>query len=218
MSDFNHRFQKTWDRIPLTVRPTADHAFLYYLRALNSDISVMVQSMGGISLPQAYAIAIRAENSLIQAGKIAPRPALPIFPTIQPLIAMQIPPLTVIPAVPALPAPSSQSVRQENNFPAQSNDLQEIKGLLQTFGSEIVNLKRQQNQNYRPNTAPYLAPFQPNRPQYQQNPQGQRPFMNQRPFQPYNPNVASASKELVPTQNNLLHEPEWCFPCNLPHD
>lgn len=42
--------------------------------------------------------------------------------------------------------------------------------------------------------------------------------MNQGPFQPYNPNAASTSKELVPTQNNLFHEPEWCFPCNLPHN
>lgn len=63
--DFNSRFQRTWNRIPISVRPSADHAFLYYLKSLNSDISVMIQSMGGVSLPQAFGISMRAENSLI---------------------------------------------------------------------------------------------------------------------------------------------------------
>ncbi|KAH9299000.1 hypothetical protein KI387_030682, partial [Taxus chinensis] len=67
MTDFNSRFQRTWERIPIVVRPTNEGAFLYFLKALNFDISVMIQSMGGITLPDAYAIAIRAENFLIQA-------------------------------------------------------------------------------------------------------------------------------------------------------
>lgn len=51
MTDFNIRFQKTWNKIPATVRPSTDYAFLYYLKSLNSDISVMIYSMGGTSLP-----------------------------------------------------------------------------------------------------------------------------------------------------------------------
>ena len=39
----------------------------------------MIQSMEGVSLPKAYDIAITAENSLVQVGKIAPRPPMPIF-------------------------------------------------------------------------------------------------------------------------------------------
>ena len=62
------------------MRPSAQHAFLYYLRAFNSDIAVMIQSMQVVTLPDAYDVAVRAENSLIQAGKIAPRPPMPIFP------------------------------------------------------------------------------------------------------------------------------------------
>lgn len=116
MSDFNHRFQRTWDRIPQMVRPTANHAFLYYLRALNSDIYMMIQSMGGDTLLAAYSVAIRAENSHIQAGKIAPRPPMPIFPTFQP--PMQLPPLVVIPSAPTLPAPDTQPNGQSNTFPA----------------------------------------------------------------------------------------------------
>ena len=79
MTNFNYRFQRTWSRIPVQVTPSKGHAFLYYLRSLNSDISVMIQSMGGYSLPQGYGIAIRFENSLIQVGKIAPRPPMPIY-------------------------------------------------------------------------------------------------------------------------------------------
>ncbi|KAH9321529.1 hypothetical protein KI387_016168, partial [Taxus chinensis] len=51
LTDFNFRFQKTWERILVAVRPTAEGAFLYYLKALNSDISMLIQSMGGITIP-----------------------------------------------------------------------------------------------------------------------------------------------------------------------
>ena len=39
--------------------------------------------MGGTTLPRAYDMAIRVENTLIQGGKIAPRPPMPLFPEIQ---------------------------------------------------------------------------------------------------------------------------------------
>ena len=42
MTDFNYRFQKTWDIIPATVKPSPGNAFLYYLRALNSDITTIL--------------------------------------------------------------------------------------------------------------------------------------------------------------------------------
>lgn len=42
----------------------------------------MIQSMGGNTLPQAFDIAVRAENCLIQAGMIARRPPMPIFPSL----------------------------------------------------------------------------------------------------------------------------------------
>lgn len=63
----------------MTVKPSPKHAFLFFLKALNSEISMMIQSMGGFTLPNAYDIAIRAENYLIQASRIAPRPPMPIF-------------------------------------------------------------------------------------------------------------------------------------------
>lgn len=84
------------------VRPSPDHAFLYYLRALNSDIVVMIQSMGGVTLPTMFDIAIRAENNLIQADKISPRPPMSIFPDIQPSMSIQIPPISPLLVVPAL--------------------------------------------------------------------------------------------------------------------
>ena len=80
MTNFNYRFQKTWGRISTTIKPSPDNAFLYYLRAFNSDIVTTLQSMRGDTLPNSYEIAIRAENILIQGGKLAPRPPMPFFP------------------------------------------------------------------------------------------------------------------------------------------
>ena len=59
MTDFNYRFQKTWDRIPTSVKPTPGNAFLHYLRAFNSDISTTIQTMGGDTLPNAYDTTIK---------------------------------------------------------------------------------------------------------------------------------------------------------------
>ena len=71
MTDFNYIFQKTWDRIPVAVKPSPGNAFLYYLRAFNSDISITLQTMGGDILP-VVEIAIRVENTLTQGGNLAP--------------------------------------------------------------------------------------------------------------------------------------------------
>ena len=139
MMDFNNRFQRTWTRISVSVRPSTDHAFLYFLKSLNSDISVMIQSMGGVSLPRAYDISIRAENSLIQVGKIAPRPPMPIFADIQLNMPLAIPPFNPLPIVPS----------QEIDVAGPSQELQEIKknsqlkiqNMMQTFSNELVNLK-----------------------------------------------------------------------------
>lgn len=58
--------------------------------------------MGANTLPNAFDIAIRAEKCLIQTGKIAPRPLMPIFPEIQPIVPLLEPPLVVVPPLPAL--------------------------------------------------------------------------------------------------------------------
>jgi len=79
MTDFNSRFQKTWERIPATARPLPGMAIVFYLKALNLDISVMIQSLGGQTLPEAYGYAVRAENNLIDAGKLPSRPPMPMF-------------------------------------------------------------------------------------------------------------------------------------------
>lgn len=134
--DFNFRFQRTWHRIPTTVRPSSYNDFLYYLRALNSDISIMIQSMGGTNLPIAYDLAIRAENSLIQAGKIAPRPPMPIFPELHP-IPKAIPSLASIPPLLAPPQQVSNPVVN------QSQELNKIKKALQIVSNELVSLKKQ---------------------------------------------------------------------------
>ena len=103
ISDFNFHSQRTWDRIPPSIKPSNDHALLYYLKAFNSDISIMIQSMGGCTLPGAFDITIRAKNNLIQARKLPPRPPMPYFLEIQPLVPIVEPPLAVVPLGPTLP-------------------------------------------------------------------------------------------------------------------
>lgn len=90
MLDFKYRFLKTWDRISVLVRPSANCAFLYFLRALESDIAMMIQSLGGDNLPEAYDISIKVERCLIQDGKLDPRLSMPLFPEVpakQPTLA-----------------------------------------------------------------------------------------------------------------------------------
>lgn len=79
MSDFNYRFQKTWDRIHILVKPCPEYAFLYFLRALHTDIVVMIHPMGDYTFLGAYDVSIREKNCLIQDGKIAPRTPMPLF-------------------------------------------------------------------------------------------------------------------------------------------
>ena len=83
----------------------------------------MIQFIGGVSLPQAYDIAIRAENSLIQASKIAPRPLMPIFPNIQPNMPLTIPPFNPLPAVPS----QEITIAGPSSTLGPSQELQDIK-------------------------------------------------------------------------------------------
>ncbi|KAH9299879.1 hypothetical protein KI387_044102 [Taxus chinensis] len=221
LTDFNFSFQRSWDRIPVAVRITAEGAFLYYLKALNSDISMLIQSMGGTTLPAAYSIAIRAENCLIQAGKLAPRPPMPLYPNLENPCTSQAPTLAPV------PTPRNQSSSETSTSSSSaSNELQEVMKQLQNLGNELVSIKRQQAQGFRPSYQPQAQPnrqsYQPQRPpnpaaNMNQNQSQVRPPAN-RPFQPYNPNAISASKALVPTQNNIVQEYDWCFPCNEPHN
>lgn len=82
LTKFNLRFLRTWQIIPLSACPPAHMAFIFYLKALNSDISVMIQSLGGNTLPQAFDIVVQSENNMIDVGKLAPRPIMLVFPEI----------------------------------------------------------------------------------------------------------------------------------------
>ena len=154
ISDFNFCFQRTWDRIPPSIKPSEDHVILYYLRAFNSDILVMIQSMGGCTLPGAFDIAVRAENNLIQDGKLPPRPPMPYFAEVQLIVPAVIQPLAVVPLAPALPAFNMHVVAEEYAVVAPIRELKEhnvelkeksdsMMRTLHSYGNEITNLKRQ---------------------------------------------------------------------------
>lgn len=74
------KFHKTWQRILAITRAPIDMVFLFYLKAFNSNIVVMIWSLKENSLPQFYEMAIQVENSLIDAGKLPLRPSMQVFP------------------------------------------------------------------------------------------------------------------------------------------
>ena len=98
------------------VKPTPSNAFLHYLRDFNSDISTTIKTMGGDTLPDAYGIAIRLGNILIQGGKLAPRPPMTFFPDIpdhQPAMALIPTPSTSHPLALSPQASTSSNAMDE---------------------------------------------------------------------------------------------------------
>lgn len=73
---------------------------------------------------------------------------MPFFPEIHPLMPLQTPPIATLPIFPTL---NYQKIVQPNVVPTQSQELQEIKGLLQNFGNKLVNIEKQQGQGFRKN-------------------------------------------------------------------
>ncbi|KAH9321005.1 hypothetical protein KI387_015644 [Taxus chinensis] len=171
--------ERTWERIPRAIKSTAEHAFLYYLRSLNNDTAVMIQSMGGNTIPAALYLAIRAENNLIQVDKIAPRPLMPIFSNIQ----------SLVPAINSIPIAASQAVTNPN----QPTKLSELKSILQAFGNKFVSIERQLAQAYRS----YQAPFQ----SVTTYPTSRPPYQGPTTIKA-DPNAPSTSMALVPVQTN----------------
>lgn len=90
--------------------------------------------MGGFTFPNAYEISIRAKNYLIQVGKIAPRPPMPIFPNIWSPI--NLPPIASIPIVPTI---GYQVANQENVIPEKNREFKDIKSMLQSLGKDFNN-------------------------------------------------------------------------------
>ena len=77
--------------------------------------------MGGDTLPNAYDIAIKVENILIQGGKLAPRPPMPFFPDVP----------NHQPAMAPLPTTStSQSLALVPQASTSSNGIDEIKEMM----------------------------------------------------------------------------------------
>lgn len=165
MINYNYRFQKTWDRIPAIIKPTPGNAFLYYLKALNSDIAMSLYTMGGTTLPATYDLAIRVENTLIQASKLAPRPPMPLFPemptqvpTVAPIpIASTSQPLVVALVVASTSANETDKLETlmqnmmlglEKKIQDQSSEIKKIlqdqSSVVKQMGNELVTLKRKQ--------------------------------------------------------------------------
>jgi hypothetical protein len=71
--------------------------------------------MGGNTLPVAYDLAIRVENTLIQAGKLAPRPPMPLFPEIPTQVPTVAPIPTTSTSQPLVVAPVASTLANETD-------------------------------------------------------------------------------------------------------
>lgn len=117
--------------------------FVFYLKAFNSDISVMIQSKGGNTLPQAFDLVVSVEINLIDAGKLSPRPLMPIFPDLSNQVVELV--------VPSSSASQSMYVypdSQQASPPPPSSlavEVRDTKNLLTSFSNEIVNPKKVSN-------------------------------------------------------------------------
>lgn len=130
-------------------------AFVFYLKAFNSDISVMIQSLRGNTLLQAFNLAVQAENNLIDVGKLAPYPTMPVFPEMSTQVMEEVTPSTSTPqSMYSFPTP--QTTIHSASLVAKVNDM---KNLLRSFSNEIVNLKRAQ---VSPTKPPFKQNFQGN--------------------------------------------------------
>lgn len=88
----------------------------------------MVQSMGGITLPNTYGISIRVDNYPIQDDKIGLRPPMHLF--------LEFPPQQ--PTLMPLPIASTN---QLSISIAPSNEFHGVKALLYVCGNELVTIK-----------------------------------------------------------------------------
>ena len=71
--------------------------------------------MGGNTLTDAYEVAIKVKNTLIQGGKLSPRPPMPLFldmPTQQPVVA---PTPTISTSQPSVVVPIASTSCSETN-------------------------------------------------------------------------------------------------------
>ncbi|KAH9287940.1 hypothetical protein KI387_032057, partial [Taxus chinensis] len=93
--------------------------------------------MGGRTLPAAYSIAVRVENSLIQVGKLAPRTPMPWFPEMS-----QVPQPSMAPI--PIPEKSMQPVASTSYSPSQQKEDEELKALIRNLSNKVISLEKQQ--------------------------------------------------------------------------
>ena len=115
----------------------------------------MIQSMGGFTFLGAFDIVVSTKNSLIQARKLPPRPPMPYFVEVQPLVLVMVPLLAIAQPTLALPTFNVQVATKEYAATAPIRELKEknvelkeksdsMMRKLHNYGNEIMNFKRQQ--------------------------------------------------------------------------
>lgn len=139
-------------------------AFFFYLKALNLDISMMIQCLRGSTLLDVYDLEVQAEKNLIDVGRLAPRPPMLVFPKILNQVLEPVASSTFVPQSMYVNPRSQQASTPSSS--ALATEVNDMKNLLRSFFNEIINLKSSQIPSTRP---PFQQNFQGNRPPYQQN-------------------------------------------------
>lgn len=144
-------------------------AFMFYLKVINMDITLMVTSIRGNTLPDAYEMAMHAENNLIDVGKLSPQPPILVFTKISDSYQEEANPSTpaaqlkLVSPQPMNEYPTTQA--STSGLSSLAVDIIDIKDLTQTFANELVIIKRQQMKPPKMTTQVYgrgKTPYQHN--------------------------------------------------------
>lgn len=93
-------------------------------------------------MPDAYNLAIRVDNNLIDIGKLLPKPSMPIFLELSAPVQDQASPSSSIPPQSMYVYPNTQ----QSDFVTSTSlvaEVNDMKKLLKNFSNEIINIKRQ---------------------------------------------------------------------------
>lgn len=83
VDDFNTFFEKTWNSIPIRIRPINAQALVYYRKAFHPTLNMLI-IIFGYDLPKIYQIVKNFEHILVSSRKLQPNSLMPPFPNIPP--------------------------------------------------------------------------------------------------------------------------------------
>jgi hypothetical protein len=147
--EFNTKFSKAYYRIPISVRPNADFALLYYLKAFDGSFSFLLREKEPQNLDAAFSAAIRIEKNINAAQKVQ----VPLDRLFDPQARK-----TQDSQGKALQEPKAEQETNKEEFPSK------IVGLLNDLSNKFVkmekNMQTQQSMHANQRHFQHKKPFQ----------------------------------------------------------